>query len=77
MKFGIIITGGEPAEQVRLAQAAEATGWDGVFTWMAFTSATTWRPTTPGRCWGRLPWRPSAFGWEPSSAHSPAAGHGR
>jgi alkanesulfonate monooxygenase SsuD/methylene tetrahydromethanopterin reductase-like flavin-dependent oxidoreductase (luciferase family) len=33
VKFGFIITGGEPREQVRLAQAAEAAGWDAVFTW--------------------------------------------
>jgi alkanesulfonate monooxygenase SsuD/methylene tetrahydromethanopterin reductase-like flavin-dependent oxidoreductase (luciferase family) len=33
VKFGFIITGGQPREQVELAQAAEAAGWDGVFTW--------------------------------------------
>jgi alkanesulfonate monooxygenase SsuD/methylene tetrahydromethanopterin reductase-like flavin-dependent oxidoreductase (luciferase family) len=33
VKFGFIITGGEAHEQVALAQAAEAAGWDGVFTW--------------------------------------------
>jgi alkanesulfonate monooxygenase SsuD/methylene tetrahydromethanopterin reductase-like flavin-dependent oxidoreductase (luciferase family) len=33
MKFGIIITGGPVAEQIELARAAEASGWDGVFTW--------------------------------------------
>jgi alkanesulfonate monooxygenase SsuD/methylene tetrahydromethanopterin reductase-like flavin-dependent oxidoreductase (luciferase family) len=33
MRHGIIITGGEPREQVQLAQEAEARGWDGVFTW--------------------------------------------
>jgi len=33
MKFGFIITGGEAREQVELARAAEAAGWDGVFTW--------------------------------------------
>jgi alkanesulfonate monooxygenase SsuD/methylene tetrahydromethanopterin reductase-like flavin-dependent oxidoreductase (luciferase family) len=33
VKFGYIITGGEPRAQVELAQAAEAAGWDGVFTW--------------------------------------------
>ncbi len=33
MKFGFIITGGEPRAQVELARAAEAAGWDGVFTW--------------------------------------------
>ena len=33
MKFGVILTGGEAREQVELAHAAEAAGWDGVFTW--------------------------------------------
>jgi len=33
MKCGIILTGGQPHEQVALAQAAEQAGWDGVFTW--------------------------------------------
>jgi alkanesulfonate monooxygenase SsuD/methylene tetrahydromethanopterin reductase-like flavin-dependent oxidoreductase (luciferase family) len=33
VKFGVIITGGPLHEQVALAQAAEAAGWDGVFTW--------------------------------------------
>jgi alkanesulfonate monooxygenase SsuD/methylene tetrahydromethanopterin reductase-like flavin-dependent oxidoreductase (luciferase family) len=33
MRYGVIITGGAPAEQVELARAAEAAGWDGVFTW--------------------------------------------
>jgi alkanesulfonate monooxygenase SsuD/methylene tetrahydromethanopterin reductase-like flavin-dependent oxidoreductase (luciferase family) len=33
VKFGFIITGGEPRAQVELARAAEAAGWDGVFTW--------------------------------------------
>jgi len=33
MRYGVIITGGPVAEQVELAKAAEANGWDGVFTW--------------------------------------------
>ncbi len=33
MKFGVIITGGPVHEQVAMARAAEAAGWDGVFTW--------------------------------------------
>ncbi|MGH2428881.1 MAG: LLM class flavin-dependent oxidoreductase [Candidatus Limnocylindria bacterium] len=33
MQFGVIITGGSVAEQIELARAAEAAGWDGVFTW--------------------------------------------
>ncbi|HEX7197084.1 MAG TPA: LLM class flavin-dependent oxidoreductase [Candidatus Limnocylindria bacterium] len=33
MQYGVIITGGPVAEQIELARAAEAAGWDGVFTW--------------------------------------------
>ncbi|MGH2385160.1 MAG: LLM class flavin-dependent oxidoreductase [Candidatus Limnocylindria bacterium] len=33
MRCGVIITGGPVAEQIELARAAEAAGWDGVFTW--------------------------------------------
>jgi alkanesulfonate monooxygenase SsuD/methylene tetrahydromethanopterin reductase-like flavin-dependent oxidoreductase (luciferase family) len=33
MKSGIILTAGDPREQVELAAEAEAAGWDGVFTW--------------------------------------------
>lgn len=33
MRFGVIITGGPVHEQVVMARAAEAAGWDGVFTW--------------------------------------------
>jgi len=33
MRFGVIIAGGPVHEQVELARAAEAAGWDGVFTW--------------------------------------------
>ena len=33
MRYGIIITGGDAREQVDLARAAEAAGWNGVFTW--------------------------------------------
>lgn len=33
MRFGVIITGGPVHEQVEMARAAEAAGWDGVFTW--------------------------------------------
>jgi alkanesulfonate monooxygenase SsuD/methylene tetrahydromethanopterin reductase-like flavin-dependent oxidoreductase (luciferase family) len=33
VQYGVIITGGPVAEQVELARAAEAHGWDGVFTW--------------------------------------------
>src|ERR671918_499373 len=33
MRFGVILTGGPVHEQIELARAAEAAGWDGVFTW--------------------------------------------
>ena len=33
MRFGFIVTAGEPREAAELAAAAEAAGWDGVFTW--------------------------------------------
>ena len=33
MRYGVIITGGGPREQIELARGAEAAGWDGVFTW--------------------------------------------
>ena len=33
MKYGVIITGGPVREQIEMARAAEAAGWDGVFTW--------------------------------------------
>jgi alkanesulfonate monooxygenase SsuD/methylene tetrahydromethanopterin reductase-like flavin-dependent oxidoreductase (luciferase family) len=33
MQTGILITGGPVADQIELARAAEAAGWDGVFTW--------------------------------------------
>jgi alkanesulfonate monooxygenase SsuD/methylene tetrahydromethanopterin reductase-like flavin-dependent oxidoreductase (luciferase family) len=33
LRFGIILTGGSVDEQLEAARAAEAAGWDGVFTW--------------------------------------------
>ena len=33
MRFGVILTGGNVEEQLDSARAAEAAGWDGVFTW--------------------------------------------
>jgi alkanesulfonate monooxygenase SsuD/methylene tetrahydromethanopterin reductase-like flavin-dependent oxidoreductase (luciferase family) len=33
MKFGIILTAGDPLETADLAAAADDAGWDGVFTW--------------------------------------------
>jgi alkanesulfonate monooxygenase SsuD/methylene tetrahydromethanopterin reductase-like flavin-dependent oxidoreductase (luciferase family) len=35
MRYGIILTTGEPREQAELAARAEAAGWDGVFTYDA------------------------------------------
>jgi len=33
VRYGVIITGGQPREQIELVREAEAAGWDGVFTW--------------------------------------------
>ena len=33
MRFGVILTGGSLDDQLEAARAAEAAGWDGVFTW--------------------------------------------
>jgi alkanesulfonate monooxygenase SsuD/methylene tetrahydromethanopterin reductase-like flavin-dependent oxidoreductase (luciferase family) len=33
VKFGVILTAGDPRETADLAAVAEASGWDGVFTW--------------------------------------------
>jgi alkanesulfonate monooxygenase SsuD/methylene tetrahydromethanopterin reductase-like flavin-dependent oxidoreductase (luciferase family) len=33
MQYGVILTAGDPRETADLAAAAEAAGWDGVFTW--------------------------------------------
>lgn len=35
MQYGIVVTGGHPRAQADLAAAAEAAGWDAVFTWDA------------------------------------------
>ena len=35
MQYGVIVTGGDPLAQADLALAAEAAGWDGVFTYDA------------------------------------------
>ena len=35
MQYGVIITGGDPLAQADLALAAEAAGWDAVFTYDA------------------------------------------
>lgn len=35
MRFGYIVTGGDPRTQAKLAAEAEASGWDGVFTFDA------------------------------------------
>jgi alkanesulfonate monooxygenase SsuD/methylene tetrahydromethanopterin reductase-like flavin-dependent oxidoreductase (luciferase family) len=46
VKFGIVVTTGEPAVQAELAAEAEAAGWDGVFTWdgMALGSGDVFDP---------------------------------
>jgi alkanesulfonate monooxygenase SsuD/methylene tetrahydromethanopterin reductase-like flavin-dependent oxidoreductase (luciferase family) len=46
MRYGIIVTGGEPREQADLAAEAEAAGWDGVFTWdgIAVSPGDTYDP---------------------------------
>ncbi|HEX5589198.1 MAG TPA: LLM class flavin-dependent oxidoreductase [Candidatus Limnocylindrales bacterium] len=35
MRYGIVVTGGDPRDQAELAARAEAAGWDGVFTYDA------------------------------------------
>jgi len=47
MKAGIIITGGPARDQVALAQAAEANGWDGVFTWDGIHLGDEWEVHDP------------------------------
>jgi alkanesulfonate monooxygenase SsuD/methylene tetrahydromethanopterin reductase-like flavin-dependent oxidoreductase (luciferase family) len=37
VKYGIIVTAGDPRAAAELAADAEAAGWDGVFTWDAIT----------------------------------------
>lgn len=41
MRYGIILTTGEPGEQADLAARAEAAGWDGVFTYDAIAIGTS------------------------------------
>jgi alkanesulfonate monooxygenase SsuD/methylene tetrahydromethanopterin reductase-like flavin-dependent oxidoreductase (luciferase family) len=42
MRYGFVIPGGTPREQVDLAVAAEAAGWDSVFTWEAAYGQDAW-----------------------------------
>lgn len=46
MKFGVIVTTGDPRTAAELAANAEAAGWDGVFTWdgVAIGAADTYDP---------------------------------
>jgi alkanesulfonate monooxygenase SsuD/methylene tetrahydromethanopterin reductase-like flavin-dependent oxidoreductase (luciferase family) len=46
MHFGVIVTTGDPREVAGLAAAAEAVGWDGVFTWdgIAVSDGPTYDP---------------------------------
>lgn len=48
MKFGFVGAFGTPDQQVQLAQAAEAAGWDGFFTWDAISLGPepVWDPFT-------------------------------
>lgn len=41
MKYGFVLSWGSPAEILDLAREAEASGWDGVFTWDAISLGTT------------------------------------
>src|SRR2546430_12580224 len=42
MKFGFVLPGGPPRQQVEQAVAAEASGWDGVFVWEAAYGVDAW-----------------------------------
>jgi alkanesulfonate monooxygenase SsuD/methylene tetrahydromethanopterin reductase-like flavin-dependent oxidoreductase (luciferase family) len=46
MQYGIVLTTGDPATAADLAAAAEAAGWDGVFTWdaIAIGDGEMWDP---------------------------------
>ena len=46
MQYGIVLTTGDPATAADLAAAAEAAGWDGVFTWdaIAIGDGEIWDP---------------------------------
>jgi alkanesulfonate monooxygenase SsuD/methylene tetrahydromethanopterin reductase-like flavin-dependent oxidoreductase (luciferase family) len=46
MQFGFLVTAGDPTTGAALAAAAEAAGWDGVFTWdgIAIGDADTYDP---------------------------------
>lgn len=67
MRYGIVIPGGKAPEQVELAVAAEAAGWDGVFAWEAGYGPDPWsllsavavrtRRVRLGSMLTPLPWR--------------------
>jgi alkanesulfonate monooxygenase SsuD/methylene tetrahydromethanopterin reductase-like flavin-dependent oxidoreductase (luciferase family) len=42
MRYGFVIPGGTPAEQVELGVLAEASGWDAVFAWEAAYGPDPW-----------------------------------
>lgn len=42
MRFGYVLPGGKPAENVELAVAAEAAGWDAIFCWEGIYHADPW-----------------------------------
>lgn len=41
MKYGFVLSYGEPADILRMAKEAEDAGWDGVFTWDAISIGAT------------------------------------
>jgi alkanesulfonate monooxygenase SsuD/methylene tetrahydromethanopterin reductase-like flavin-dependent oxidoreductase (luciferase family) len=42
MKYGVVLPGGGPAEQIEQAVLAERAGWDGVFAWEAAYGVDAW-----------------------------------
>src|SRR3954462_6580877 len=42
LKFGVVLPGGTPSEQLEQAVLAEEAGWDGVFVWEAAYGVDAW-----------------------------------
>src|SRR2546423_4560726 len=67
MRFGFVLPGGTPHEQLDLAILADASGWDGVFVWEAAYGFDAWSLLTAmamrtsrvrlGTMLTPLPWR--------------------
>src|SRR5256714_3819416 len=67
MRFGFVLPGGTPHEQLDLAILADASGWDGVFVWEAAYGFDAWSLLTAmamrtsrvrlGTLLTPLPWR--------------------